>query len=188
MLQGDIAKMVYGKLESHPSSMVTPDRQLPDSDDSRRVVIIVVAIVAAVAIAALFYFLMRASGGGTVAPTLEGALRAGSPEFAQYQSKVVLDPPEAYESKRALGDIVMNLQTVAHNFTGKTLTGLEVTGYVVDHQGKPVSQRATIVIPGSKQTELENNRAISVRVLLEGMTDKDDRANIKMEVTGLKFN
>ncbi len=178
--------MVYGTLESNPSSMVTPDRQLPDSDDSRRVVIIVVAIVAAVAIAALFYFLMRASGGGAVQPTLEGAFRAGSAEFAQYQPKIVLDPPEAYESKRALGDIVMNLQTIAHNFTGKTLTGLEVTGYVVDHQGKAVNQRATIVIPG-KQADLENNRAVPVRVLLEGMTDKDDRANIKMEVTAIKF-
>jgi hypothetical protein len=26
-----------------------------------------------------------------------------------------------------------------------------------------------------------------VQVRLEGMTDKDDRANIKMEVTGFKF-
>lgn len=178
--------MVSSTLESSPSSMLTPERQVPDSDDSRRVVIIVVAIVAAVAIAALFYFLMRASGGGAVQPALEGAFRAGSPEFAQYQSKIVLDPPEAYESKRALGDIVMNLQTVAHNFTGKTLTGLEITGYVVDHQGKPVGQRAVTVIP-ARQAELENNRSVGVRVMLEGMTDKDDRANIKMEVSGIKF-
>ena len=101
--------------------MLTPERQLSDSDDSRREVIIVVAIIAAVAIAALFYFLMRASSGGTAEPTLEGAIRAGSPEFAQYQSKIVLDTPEAYESKQALGGIVMNLQTAVHNFTGKNL-------------------------------------------------------------------
>jgi flagellar basal body-associated protein FliL len=180
--------MVSGALESNPSSMLNPERQLPDSEDSRRVVIIVVAIVAAVAIAALFYFLMRASGGGTVQPALEGAIRAGSPEFAQYQSKIVLDPPEAYESKQALGGIVMNLQTVAHNFTGKTLTGLEVTGYVVDHQGQAVRQRAVIAVPSSRLADLENNRGVAVFVMLEGMTDKDDRANIKMEVTGFKFN
>jgi hypothetical protein len=167
--------------------MSTPERQIPDADDSRRTIIIVVAVIAAVAIATLFYFLMRATGGGTVEPTLEGAIRAGSPEFEQYASKIVLDPPEAYESKRALGDIVMNLQTIVHNFSGKTLTGLEIKGIVVDHQGKPVNQRAAVVLPNARQAELENNRSMAVQVMLLGMTDKDDRANIKMEVTGFKF-
>jgi hypothetical protein len=166
--------------------MATPDRQLPDSDDSRRTVIIVVAVIAAIGIAALFYLLMRASGGGTVEPTLEGAIRAGSPEFEQYASKIMVDKPEAYESKRALGDIVMNLQSIVHNFSGRTLTGLEIKGVVVDHQGKPVNQRAVVVIP-TRQPELDNNRSMAVRVMLEGMTDKDDRADIRMEVTGFKF-
>ena len=166
--------------------MATPDRQLPDSDDSRRTVIIVVAVIAAIGIAALFYLLMRASGGGTVEPTLEGAIRAGSPEFEQYASKIVVDKPEAYESKRALGDIVMNLQSIVHNFSGRTLIGLEIKGVVVDHQGKPVNQRAVVVIP-TRQPELDNNRSMAVRVMLEGMTEKDDRADIQMEVTGFKF-
>jgi hypothetical protein len=166
--------------------MATPDRQLPDSDDSRRTVIIIVAVIAAVAIAGLFYVLMRASGGGSVEPTLEGALRPGSPEFEQYASKIILDKPEAYESKRALGDIVMNLQTIVHNFSGRTLSGLEIKGTVVDHQGKPVNQHAVVVVP-TRQPELENNRSMAVRVMLEGMTDKDDRANIRMEVSAIRF-
>jgi hypothetical protein len=166
--------------------MTTPERQVPDADDSRRTIIIVVAVIAAIGIAALFYLLMRASGGGSVEPTLEGAIRPGSPEFQQYASKIVVDKPEAYESKRALGDIVMNLQTIVHNFSGRTLSGLEIKGVVVDHQGKPVNQRAVVVIP-TRQPELENNRSMSVRVMLEGMTDKDDRANIQMEVTGFRF-
>jgi hypothetical protein len=166
--------------------MATPERQVPDSDESRRTIIIVVAVVAAIGIAALFYLLMRASGGGTVEPTLEGAIRVGSPEFEQYASKIVVDKPEAYESKRALGDIVMNLQTIVHNFSGRTLSGLEIKGVVVDHQDKPVNQRAVVVIP-TRQPELENNRSMSVRVMLEGMTEKDDRANIRMEVTAFKF-
>ncbi len=168
-------------------TMATSERQVSGSDDSRRTVIIVVAVIAAIGIAALFYLLMRASGGGTVEPTLEGAIRAGSPEFTQNQSKIVLDKPEAYESKRALGDIVMNLQTTVHNFTGRTLSGLEIKGIVVDHQGKPVNQKAVIVIPTPRQADLENNRSMSVRVMLEGMTDRDDRANIQMEVTAFKF-
>lgn len=166
--------------------MATSERPTTDPDDSRRTVIIVVAVIAAIAIATLFYVLMRATGGGTPEPTLEAAIRAGSPEFAQYQGKIVLDKPEGYESKRALGDIVMNLRTIVHNFTGRTLSGLEIKGIVVDHQGKPVNQRAIVVIP-TRQAELENNRSILVQVMLEGMTDKDDRANIQMEVTAFKF-
>ena len=166
--------------------MVTPERQTSDSDDSRRTVIIIVAVIAAVAIASLFYVLMRASGGGSVEPTLEGALRPGSPEFEQYASKIVLDKPDAYESKRALGDIVMNLQTIVHNFSGRTLPGLEIKGIVVDHQGKPVNEHAVVVVP-TRQPELENNRSMAVRVMLEGMTDKDDRANIRMEISAIRF-
>lgn len=166
--------------------MATEERQLPEADGSRRKVIIIVAVVAAIIIAVLFYFLMRASTGVTVEPTLEGAIRAGSPEFAEYQSKIYLDPPEATEAKRALGDIVMNLQTTVRNFTGRTLSGLEIKGAVVNRQGQPVREKTVVVIP-TRQPELEPNRTMLVTIRLEGMTDTDERANIKMEVTGFKF-
>jgi hypothetical protein len=167
--------------------MATPELQIPDPDESRRrLIIIVVAILSAVVIATvigLFIYVGRRS----TPPTLEGAIRAGSPEFAQYQSKIVLDKPEAYESKQALGGIVMNLESIVHNFTGRTLSGLEIKGMVVDHQGKPINQRSVVVIPTDRQAELENNRSMPVRVMLDGMTDKDDRANIRMEVTAFRF-
>jgi flagellar basal body-associated protein FliL len=167
-------------------TMATSERPLTEQDDSRRNIIIVVAIVAALAIGALFYFLMRASSSPTVEPTLEGALRAGTPEFAEYAPKIFVEAPEADWAKRALGDIIMNLQTTVRNFTGKTLIGLEIRGSVVDHQGKPVRQQTAVVIP-SRQSELGPNHSMAVRIRLEGMTDSDDRANIKMEVTGFKF-
>jgi hypothetical protein len=167
--------------------MSTLERQIPDEDGSRRKVIIIVALVAAIIIAIFFYFLMRASSSVRVEPTLAGAVRAGSPEFEQYKSKISIDEPvDATEAKRALGDIVMNLQATVRNFTGRTLKGLEVKGMVVDHQGQPVNQRTVVVVP-TIQPELENNRTIAVNILLEGMTDQDDRANIKVEVTGFIF-
>lgn len=166
--------------------MATSERQLPEKDDSRRNIIIIVAVIAAVAIGGLFYFLMRASSRPTVEPTLEGAIRPGSPEFDQYASKIFIEAPEADEAKRALGDIVMNLQTTVRNFTGRTLNGLELRGMVVDHQGKPVRQQTVVVIP-TRQPELEPNHSMAVRIRIEGMTDSDDRANIKVEVTGFKF-
>jgi len=162
--------------------MSTQER-LPDEDSSRRKVIIIVALVAAIIIAVFFYVLMRASSGGRVEPTLAGAIRAGAPEFAQHHSKIAVDDPEATEAKRALGDIVMNIKTNVRNFTGRTLTGLEVKGMVVDQQGNPVNQKTVVVIP-INQPELENNRTIAVSIVLEGMTEQQDRANIKVEVTG----
>ena len=167
--------------------MSTSDRQLPESEDSRRKVVIIVAVIAALAIGGLFYFLMRASSRITVEPTLEGAIRSGSPEFAESAPKIFVEAPEADEAKLALGGIVMNLQTTVRNFTGRTLTGLEMKGMVVDHQGKPVREKTSVVLPTTGQRELEPNHAMVARIRLEGMTDSDDRANIKMEVTGFKF-
>ena len=167
--------------------MVTP-QNISEPADSSRKIIIIAAIVAALVLATLFYFLMRASSGSPAAdPVLQGAIRAGSPEWNENTPKIVLDAPEATEAKRALGDIVMNLQTTVRNFTGRTLSGLEVKGSVVNHQGQPVRERTVLAIPTSQQAELEPNRTMLVNIRLEGMTDADDRANIKMEVTGFKF-
>jgi hypothetical protein len=152
---------------------------------SHRTTIIVVAIIAALVIGGLFYVLMRKSvAGGSSQPQLAGALRHGNPEFDKLRAQIVLDQPEADESKRALGDWVMTLHTTVRNFTGHTVTGLEVYAAVVDHQNRPVKERNVVVIPG-KQSELEPNKTLYVSVLLDGMTDKDDRANIKMDISGL---
>ncbi|MEP6719592.1 MAG: FxLYD domain-containing protein [bacterium] len=167
--------------------MATSERQISGSnDDSRRKLIIIVAVIAAIVIAVVFYFLMRASGGGSVEPTLANAIRTGSPQFKEFQSKIVVDEVEADEAKRALGDIVMSLHGTVRNFSGRTLNGLEITASVVNHQGEPVKQRTVVVIP-ARQPELEPNRTMPVQVMLEGMTDSDDRANIRMEVTGFTF-
>jgi hypothetical protein len=166
--------------------MFNSERDPEGSDDSRRKIIIGVAVVAAVFIAVVFYFLMRASSGGNVEPVLEGAIRPGSPEFDQNVSKIYLDPPEADEAKRALGDIVMNLQTTVRNFTGRTINGLEVRAVVVDGDWKPVKERTVVVIP-TKQPELQPNGTMSVIVRLDGMKSTDHRANIRIEVSGFTF-
>ncbi|HET6862683.1 MAG TPA: hypothetical protein VFH91_06535, partial [Pyrinomonadaceae bacterium] len=166
-----------------PYTMSATERRV-ETTESRRTLIILVAIAAAVVIALFFYWLMRAGSGpvgGDV--SLQGAIRPGSAEFDQYKDKIVLDTPEADEAKRALGDIVMSLHTTVRNFTGKTLSGLEVRAAVVDHQDKAVKERTVVVIP-TRQRELGPNKTMTVSVMLEGMTDTDDRANIRMQVTG----
>ena len=162
--------------------MAVPDRRI--ETESNRTLIISVAVAAAVVIALLFYLLMRAGGSsGAGEPTLQGAIRAGSPEFDKYKPSIVLDDAEATEAKRALGDIVMGLQTTVRNLTGKTLTGLEIRAAVVDYDGKPVKERTVVVVP-DRRPELPPNKTMTVNVMLEGMKDTDARANIKMEVTG----
>jgi len=160
------------------------------TESQSRTLIIVVAIIAALLIAVLFYFLMRATGRGTVTPTLEGAIRQGSPQFEQYRSQIVQDEPEATEARRPLGDIVMTLQTTVRNFSGKTLTGLEVRGAVVNHQDQPIKQKTVVVIPSvapGGPSELAPNKTVVARVVLDGMTETDDRANIRIEITGFRF-
>ncbi|MGI8837622.1 MAG: hypothetical protein ACR2H4_13440 [Pyrinomonadaceae bacterium] len=166
--------------------MATSEQISVAKDDSRRKLIIIVAVIAAVIIAVVFYVLMRASSTSSLEPTLANAVRAGAPQFNEFQSKIVVDEVEADEAKRALGDIVMNLRGTVRNFSGRTLNGLEITAAVVNHQGEPVKQRTVVVIP-ARQPELEPNRTLPVQVRLEGMTDADDRANIRMEVTGFTF-
>src|SRR6476659_8261606 len=165
--------------------MALHDRRA-DEAASHKTLIIVVAVAAAVVIALFFYVLMRAGGGASGEPTLQGAIRPGSPEFDKYKAGLVLDEPEATEAKRALGDIVMSLQTTVRNLTGKTLNGLEIHAAVVDYEGKPVKERTVVVVP-TRQPELAPNKTLQVNVALDGMSDTDARANIKMEVTGFKF-
>ena len=158
------------------------EHSIPE-EKSRRTLIIFVAAFAAAFIAAFFYLLLRSTATPSAPPTLARAIRAGSPDFEKYKKLIALDDPEADEAKRALGDIVMTLQTTVRNFTGRTIAGLEIRAAVVDHDGKPVKERTVVVIPG-RQPELDPNKTMKVPVRIEGFTDNDDRANIKMEVTG----
>src|SRR5713101_3576226 len=105
-------------------------------DQSPRTIIIVVAVVAAVLIGGVFYLLMRKSMRDSPPTRLENAIRAGSPDFEKYKKLIALDDPEADESPRALGDIVMTVYTTARNFTSRTITGLEVRAAVVNHDNK----------------------------------------------------
>jgi hypothetical protein len=167
---------------------MTTERKQDAPAESRSTVIIAVAIGAAVLIAVFFYFLAVAGREAPAGePTLQGAIRPGNPAFEEnIPHKIVLEDPEATEAKRALGDTVMTLTTVVRNLSGKTLVGLEMRASVVDHQGQPVKQRTVIVVPDRK-AELATNKTLAVNVMLEGMKDTDDRADIKMEVTAFKF-
>ena len=166
-----------------------------DVEASRRKIFIGAAIVSALLIAGLVFWATRSgtsgTNGTTQQPRLEGAIRADSPEFAQVRDKIVVEPEpdKATESTRPVGDIVMTLHPKVRNFTGRTITGLELRAMVVDLDNQPVRQRTKIAVPNAETglAELEPNKVIMVPILMEGFRKEDVRANIKVEVTGVKF-
>ena len=163
------------------------EKNIHERDASRKT-IIVAAIGAALVIGGLFYLLMRQSVASNGAPPrLAGARRPGDPEFEKYKPQIVLDEPEADEATSVLGGLEMTLRTTVRNFTGRTITGLEMKGIVVDHQDQPVKERVVVVLPNQKQSQLDPNKTLPVLVRLQGFADTDDRARIKMEVAGVTF-
>jgi hypothetical protein len=160
-------------------------------DKTRRAVFIIAGLVALLLAGGLFYYLKTRPepqpATGPVDQKLDGGLRAGSPEFDKYHDLIKLDDPEAEEQESLAGGLQMTLVTTVRNFTGQTISGLEMKGTVVDLQGKPIKERTMIVIPSPGLTELENNKTARVKVTIPGFKKEDVRANIKMDVTGVKL-
>jgi hypothetical protein len=159
-------------------------------DTSRRTIFVVLGIVTGLLLGGIIYMAKRPDTGATnQQPRLEGALRAGSPDFEKYRDLIKLEKPDADEGTRAIGDIVMTLRTTVRNFTGRTISGLEMRASVVDLSNKPVKERTAIVVPNSGRgiTELDNNKTMPVGIIVEGMSKADVRANIHMEVTAIRF-
>jgi hypothetical protein len=59
-------------------------------------------------------------------------------------------------------------------------------GAIVDTQNSTVRERTVMVIP-LRQTALEPGEAIGVRVLLENISKDSERADMLLEVTGVRF-
>ena len=168
--------------------MVASEKNIEREDSDRRRIIIIVAVAAVVIIGGIFYLLMRigSAGGPTPPSRLEGAIRAGSPEWDKYSRLIWHDEPVADESKPLLGPPVMIFRTTVRNLTGRTINGLEISVSVVDHQDQPVRTRTAVVIPTELHRELEPNKAMEVAVPLN-FAQTDDRKDIKLEVTGFKL-
>jgi len=176
---------------------ITDENNKRDDDSSRRTIFIIAGLVAVLLIGGLIWFLKTRPepppAGAAVDQKLEGALRAGSGEFEKYRDLIKLDEPIADYANSVSGDIQMNLATTVRNFTGRTISGLEMRGAVVDFEGKPIKERTKIVIPSGSLAELENNGTAKVPIAIPGFRGDDKakieggQAVIKMEVTAIKF-
>ena len=153
----------------------------------RRTLIIIVAVVAAVLIGGFFYLLLRTTSAPSAPATLQSAIRQGSPEWDQYKSKILIDKPDATQSTTALGGFQMTLETTVRNFTGKTISGLEMRAAVLNSQGLAIKDRTIVVIPTAKQDELLPTKTMRVIINVTGLRENDDRKGLFMDVTGFKL-
>jgi hypothetical protein len=145
-------------------------------------------ITAALVIAgSMLYEMSRPSTYLRIEPQLEGALRPDAAEFEELSRRIVVEQPVEMERLRPMNDMVIELTSTVRNNTGRTIHGLEMRGAVFDAQNAVLRERTVVVIP-ARQTALEPEEAISVRILLEGLNPEAERAGGLMEVTGVQVD
>jgi hypothetical protein len=120
-------------------------------------------------------------------PQLVGAQRPGMPEFERLREKITVEQLTAAEAPRPPNDYAVEMNATVRNTTGRTLTGLEMRGRIVDEQMSVVRERSVLVIP-SRQTALEPGEAIRVRILLDDVRPDDSRSGVLMEVTAIRID
>ena len=118
---------------------------------------------------------------------LERSLRARDVEFEQFRSQIAIENLVGNEKLHPFNNLVVEITGTVRNNTGRTITGLEMRGSVLDSEGVMVGERNIVVIP-ARQTVLEPGEAINVRILLEGMDRESQRADTELKITGLRFD
>ena len=119
-------------------------------------------------------------------PGLESALHTGQPEFEQFREQIVIEQQVGKEKVHPFNNLAVEITAIVRNNTGRNISGLEMRGAVLDTQNSTVRERTVVVIP-ARQTVLEADEAINVRILLESINKDSDRAHLVLEVTGIRF-
>ncbi|MDQ3803428.1 MAG: hypothetical protein M3416_06305 [Acidobacteriota bacterium] len=120
-------------------------------------------------------------------PRLEGALRPGMPAFEQFRKQMLVEQVVVAEVLCPTDEAAVEVRATLRNTTGRTVTGLEVRGAVLDARMAPLGERTAIVVP-TGQTAIEPGEAIGVRLLLEGIRPEAERAGALMEITAVRFD
>src|SRR6185295_15489516 len=147
---------------------------------------IITTIIAVVA-AGLHYVATTQPVNSYSGPRLTSALRPGEPEFDEVREQIEIAQVLGTEQIHPFNGLAVDLTATVRNNTGRNISGLEIRGAIVDAQNSTLRERRVLVIP-ARQTALEPGEAIGVRVLLEGIGNDSDRANMVLEVTGVRFD
>lgn len=152
-------------------------------------IVMVAALVTTViaVLAAGIYYVTQLIVTPNVAPALERALYTGQPDFEQFREQIVIEQVVGKEKVHPLNNLAVEITAVVKNNTGRKINGLEMRGAIRDARNSTVRERTVVVIP-TRQTILEPDEAIHVRILLESIDKDSDRAHAVMEVTAIRFD
>ena len=125
--------------------------------------------------------------GTVLEQRLEGAIRRESPGFNELSGLLVVEQLAAGETPQLLNDRAVEITGTVRNATGRTVTGLELRGVILDALSTPLRERTVVVVP-VRQAALEPGEAINVSILVEGVSPEAGRAARLMEVTGVRFD
>jgi hypothetical protein len=152
------------------------------------IVILAALLTAAIALlAAGMYYVTQPIVTSNVEPGLERALYTGQPEFEQFRERIAIEQLVGKEKVHPLNNLAMEITALVRNDTGRKISGLEMRGAIRDAQNSTVRERTVVVIP-TRQTILEADEAINVRILLESIDKDSDRAHAVMEIIGIRFD
>ncbi len=121
---------------------------------------------------------------------LDNALRAGTPEFDAYKSKITLEDHDKLGSSNPLGMTQLILNARLTNRGDRTLTGIELSLRAMSYAepGKTVALNYSLPIP-RKRSQLPPGEAmpVTMKVDLPSKISEGEISDIVPEITGLRF-
>jgi len=147
---------------------------------------IITSFVVVITTGILYLAATRPYVGRIVEPRLEGAIRRESPIFEQLSEQFVVERLAAAQAARA-SDTAVEINAIVRNATGRTVTGLELRGALLDATNSPLRERTVVVVP-TRQAALEPGETINVSLLLEGIRPEAEISVPSIEVTGVRFD
>ena len=120
-------------------------------------------------------------------PRLEGALRAGAPEFESLRERIIVEDLVRTTSMLPSGDALIELSANVRNETGRHIHALEMRGIVTGGDGQVLSERAVIVMP-AERTRLPPGESLNVHVVLEGVDGRAEQTEVRMDIVGVRVD
>lgn len=129
---------------------------------------------------------LRPSMEDQKAAILEGSYREGSPEFEAITKDIIISTHrDTVESPNAFGNISIYITGEIKNKGDRVINGLEVRAAVVDSFGESIREKRVLVVPTQTPT-LDPGSIIRITLSIDGLSPKDDRANIRWKVTAIR--
>ena len=147
---------------------------------------IITAAIAMVAAGMQYFALTQPYSNSYSPPRLEESLRTGNPEFEPLREKILVEHLLGVEKMHPFNDLAVELTATVTNNTGGTISGMELRGAIMDSRGALVRDRTVVVIP-ARQTVLEPDEVMNVRILIENIDPDAERGHLSLEVTALRL-